>query len=421
MTENNLINTLKLCEDISKKSFDIEKNNIVSALDLVNTFKEKYKDEKSKIPYQLNLIDELRANENAHSRILVKLLNYKIDEKLPILESFIEYLNKNHSNFQFNEKLNVPEITPEKHRIDAFIKGKDYAIIIENKIHNAIDQEEQISKYIDEARKQHLKDENIFIIYLSRDGGSPDKKSFSEKDKDDFKNRYLEISYRYDIIPWLENHVLPNCRLKEEFLISAVQQYIDHLQGMFNLRKIEKDMNEKLIKELEEQLNLTNDYKEDIEIISEKIKNIDLVKDYLKRLLDRMQNKAFKDWEEKIRADFGSDNEYYKLGVDKQILDSDGDPKIGLIFEYKELRLCVYIGFYYKEGPYFAIVNNSASTYETKNEQMTNYLEGIIRDFKQGDKCNYGYTYTTFEEVYDKFKNKVNEVLKLINDDLKTK
>ena len=32
---------------------------------------------KHKTPFHLNVIDELHANENAHSRILIKLLQYQ--------------------------------------------------------------------------------------------------------------------------------------------------------------------------------------------------------------------------------------------------------------------------------------------------------------------------------------------------------
>ena len=46
----------------------------------------------SKLPYNVNVIDELHANENAHSRILIKLLQYPRDGKLPILESFKSHL-----------------------------------------------------------------------------------------------------------------------------------------------------------------------------------------------------------------------------------------------------------------------------------------------------------------------------------------
>ena len=50
-----------------------------------------YKKVALKLPYHINVIDELYANENAHSRILAKLLQQKTaHNRFEILESFIE-------------------------------------------------------------------------------------------------------------------------------------------------------------------------------------------------------------------------------------------------------------------------------------------------------------------------------------------
>ena len=40
------------------------------------------------LQYNLNLIDELHANENAHTRILLKLLEFELNRKKVILEEF---------------------------------------------------------------------------------------------------------------------------------------------------------------------------------------------------------------------------------------------------------------------------------------------------------------------------------------------
>lgn len=45
---------------------------------------------------------------------------------------------------------------------------------------------------------------------------------------------------------WLEEIVLPNIKIKDTYLISAIQQYIDHLKGLFQQRLIDKNMNENL-------------------------------------------------------------------------------------------------------------------------------------------------------------------------------
>ena len=47
-----------------------------------------------KYPYRLNVIDELHINENGHSRILSKLLQYRSESGQYIyLESLLSYIN----------------------------------------------------------------------------------------------------------------------------------------------------------------------------------------------------------------------------------------------------------------------------------------------------------------------------------------
>ena len=52
-------------------------------------------------PYRLNVIDELHINENGHSRILTKLLQYRAaDGTYVFLESLLHYINaKKKTNF----------------------------------------------------------------------------------------------------------------------------------------------------------------------------------------------------------------------------------------------------------------------------------------------------------------------------------
>ena len=87
--------------------------------------------EKQKLPYHLNIIDELHINENANSRILYKLLLYKnIEGKYEILESLIDYIKRNAHSSEFNNiQVKKPCITQEIKRIDLWVRDKDYAII----------------------------------------------------------------------------------------------------------------------------------------------------------------------------------------------------------------------------------------------------------------------------------------------------
>ena len=226
---------------------------------------EKLQKLKSKLPYHINLIDELHADENAHTRILIKLLKYKEENNYPILNSFLGLLSSYCS--EIPDFIKSPEIKFGKDYIDGSIKGFDsygnkFGIIIENKIHWAKDQNQQIERYI-ESFKNDIPVKNIYVVYLTSNGFKKvDNSSLTSKAKfdldvtDDDNGRFIPINYRDDILPWLKEIVLPNCKIKEEYLLSAVQQYIDHLEGLLSLRKIDKENNSIMETSIIEKLGL---------------------------------------------------------------------------------------------------------------------------------------------------------------------
>ena len=65
-----------------------------------------------------------------------------------------------------------PSIDFNKENIDGLIEepSKDYAIIIENKINWATDQELQLVRYFNTVKRHGIPDRNIFVIYLTLDG-----------------------------------------------------------------------------------------------------------------------------------------------------------------------------------------------------------------------------------------------------------
>ena len=82
--------------------------------------------------YNANIIYELHANENAHSRILRMFLQYDDGTKTyPILKKFIEI--KKINNIIANLEIHTPRFSNEQERIDVLIEENPrYAIIIEN-------------------------------------------------------------------------------------------------------------------------------------------------------------------------------------------------------------------------------------------------------------------------------------------------
>lgn len=110
--------------------------------------------------------------ENFHSDVLASLLdpNALHNEGARFLTLFIDYLNKVHNcDIEKASYINV-STTRELGRIDIWVRDeeKKHCIIIENKINNAPDTEDQLSVYYDYSVSRGYKVDTI--IYLSLDG-----------------------------------------------------------------------------------------------------------------------------------------------------------------------------------------------------------------------------------------------------------
>ena len=199
------------------------------------------------IPYRVNLVDILGANENAHTRILTAILNYDRDGQYPFVKSFVSHFLTGIDNVEVNS----PRIAMQRNYIDALIwEENKYAIVIENKINWVVDQKEQIKRYIDAVRNLcnvNPEDGACIVIYLTEDGRKKvERFSFTEDAKkllgykdNDNPGRYIELNYKEDILPWLKEDVLLNCRYGEHSLVTMLEQYIDYLENRFGGRKKE--------------------------------------------------------------------------------------------------------------------------------------------------------------------------------------
>ena len=103
--------------------------------DFYNKLDELIKLNLQKKAYDINLIDELHANENAHTRILMKLLEFTRDNNYYILQKFLELLNERLEDTYKIENFVSPKFKYQWADIDGYIyQDKKNAIIIENKI-----------------------------------------------------------------------------------------------------------------------------------------------------------------------------------------------------------------------------------------------------------------------------------------------
>ena len=276
---------------------DIE-NGVSQLWDAIDSVSATFKKLKAQQPYHINVIDELHANENANSRILAKLFQFQNEAgQYEILQSFLNYLQNHSRSVEFSRiSIDNPTITQEEERIDIWIRDTEYAIIMENKIYDANDQDAQLARYITKTENKGYPLENIFVIYLPSSTYEPseqtwilvDDKGNEHNYAPEFENRYLNLSFREHIYPWLKHDIVPNVRQEDFYLLNALNQYVDYLEGMFYLREIDKKLNMAMQELLSKKLELDKkpSLEEKYKVVNQKISDIEDIISQLKLLRD---------------------------------------------------------------------------------------------------------------------------------------
>lgn len=164
--------------------------------------------------------------ENTHSAILAELLNRNGTHglKSKLLECFIDTLGDYFTieKFDFEKSRIHTEYSTEEGRIDILIEdNQNKAIIIENKIY-ANDQPEQLKRYNRYAQTYR---NGYQILYLTLLGDSASEQSGGGVS-------YLSISYKENIINWLEKCVAIASRFPT--VRETIIQYINHLKQLTN-------------------------------------------------------------------------------------------------------------------------------------------------------------------------------------------
>ena len=397
----NYIDILALNQDFQEFIFDKKLSRITENCSLLTDFSKIYEEELSKIPFRTNLLNSFNVNENAHSRLLISLLKYK-----PALCHFLNFLTKKKLNFDIS-LIDKPILTVEKWRIDGLVQeeGK-YAFIIENKIHNAVEQKEQIGRYIDVCKQLGYKLNQIYILYLTRYAeNKPTIQTWGNYKESDFAGHYIKIAYKEDIIVWLEEY-LQVISERETIVKSAVIQYIDYLKHVFNSREIFKEMDNKLQDFLVRKLQLTDDNNvKNIDIITTKISEIDELQKHLKALVEITREKCLFEWKNHLHSQEDFKNCNFVVNTD------DKYPNIYVVLEYKGKSFAAAIEYYRLNNEiYFGLGRHFSS--QTLNEEIKYFFSDFLKDREfQSNDWWYGWKDTTFQEAYTDFSFFLKEVL----------
>ncbi len=322
---------------------------LTELIGLLKEFGEKRREEVLKLPYHLNVIDELHINENAHSRILHKILAYRDSAgEYPLLQSLVNQLAEKCPSFK-NIHIEDPIITQEKERIDLWVRDKTYTLIFENKVYNAQDQDAQLSRYIDKSiRSYHNghKQEDIYVVYMPQRAGEPSDQSWGEyKDSSIHKMRYVNFSFFDGVLPWLREKIISSSYIgydtRDQIFHTAIKQYIDYLEGLFLLRQNQEPMNKTLENLITEKLQLSQ-CKDEFEKFEKLSEQYDECVTLSNKLLE-MRQKAIKNyWHKSISEKFPalritSKSEY--IGV---LIPIPGENKEGNIYVHIDSDSRVY-------------------------------------------------------------------------------
>lgn len=186
-----------------------------------------------------NLLDVVHMNENAHSRILRLIMQYVKDHRCPFYESFLG-INKIANILPEGFSAGRPSFVNEQDRIDLLIEGKGYAIIIENKIYDAVDQDRQLERYLESCIGRGFPADKLYALYLTRDGSKEvSTYSLTENAKDVLgvsnttAGRFVGINFHDDILPWLRE-AITLCNNEDDACIkAALIQYAEYVSEMF--------------------------------------------------------------------------------------------------------------------------------------------------------------------------------------------
>ena len=125
-------------------------------------------------------------------------------------------------------------------------------------------------------------------------------------------------------------------------LMSSLQQYIDHREGKFSLRKINNNMNMEQQKFIKKKLDITNAKLEEALLKEiEKKEEVENALNQLKQLEETIKLNHFEIWEEKLKVDFPS----FSTKIISEWSNSNAFNYVGVKIERNEGVYSVIIGY----------------------------------------------------------------------------
>jgi hypothetical protein len=347
-----------------------------------------------------------------HSKIIASLLdtNGKHYQENLFLKKFLEVVGITDFDTK-SSKIEIEKSGKEQKdgRIDIYLTDGKKHIIIENKI-NAEEQKNQIQRYV-EIVYQNIEDINhddIWILYLSKNGKKPTSRSLGNleintgflMEKEDKKAKFKVISYKKDIVNWL------NKCIKE----------VENLSNLKESLKIYKEVVEKITKQYRQKGVAMSEFL---------IQNLDCVEnayilhENFSKAMAKVANKFLKGLEkyselECVNSKISDKNIVY----DSKKLESwfDNKKNIGSFFKINEEWLLFF--WFGKKNFHIGVIpfieENNKFKLDNENIEKLEIFKNLKNYIKKGEKRDRWATLSEnccFTINYGDFKNRYNKNL----------
>lgn len=233
-----IFNEYKVAKDKIEKDFKLDLNNNFNFFEAISdTYKK----------------------ENLHSDLMKQILDPTTKEigNISYLKSFLEIIEVIDD---FVDLRNV-KVERERNRIDILISNNENAIIIENKINNAPDQDKQLERYYKIVSKHKEVKKIVYITLSSEDNGEPSNLNEYD-DSNTIREKLIHLpavskdTQKKSLINWLDECI--ESTLKNnigKIFLGQYKQLLAYLGG--NLLMLESKKN--CIKEIFNSAGLVND------------------------------------------------------------------------------------------------------------------------------------------------------------------
>lgn len=395
-----------------------EANYIRELLEIFDRIQKAKDNVKGKARYHFNALLNAEPDEPKVSKILAGFFLQKTNGDYRILKSFVKkFWGDNLAAMIKSPTISTEEFVKDDKRIDILVYEKDkYAIVMENKIWDALDQPNQLANYIEAMMggSYNFNVDQIYVAYLpSTNEHQPSPNSWERRGGDSyqerFKDRYKLLGFKEEILPWLESSKeVQEIKDNPHFEYSRFL-FIDFLRRKLDIDNIDNMAQKEIEKQLREYFSNSESAIADAERLVQlinKLPKIDIneVVKHLAKIRKEKTKMAMQEWLNYLQRDFSET--YFDHSTKMHMA-------IGTTVPYMEIPafFSVFIWNYqYNETNSVAIaLTDEGAPYRKGIEPKVKNLVRGKRGFLKGNGWLY-YKFVSFEQAYPLLQELVREL-----------